>query len=729
MSSTLVSKLRAVAAALTLLSASVAVAVAYGLPASAAPSSTTHSIPGGGMNSGGVTSLCYDATGFSCAGGGYNGTPGQIGGNGWTTNLYWSWGSAGPNGTRHNCTTYAAYRLQQNGYAYPGWTDNATNWDTQASNHGVIVDQTPAVGAIAQWNAGTGHVAYVESVTDTYIETTSDSYGGGTDHLRIQRSSGYMPDNFIHFRDGGGSIADGSFVQVSGLSAIYRIVGGAPLYVSTWSAVGGAQPYSVISQAQFNALRPFPADGTFLADTSDGRVYETAGGAPLYVSAGDATKVPGYGAKPVWGVDHYDLANLNHLRQFPTDGSLIANVDDGRVYRVAGGAPLYVSASDATKIPGWGSIPTTATSGYEFSAYEHLRRYPADGTFVDDVDDGRVYKVAGGAPLYVSSGGANSVPGYAGGVVIPMSHYEFYAYEHLRRYPADGTAISAAQNGRVYVVAGGAPFYVDAWVNVGGARSVTVVDEWDLDNRADATAHLRTAPVAGTLVGAEPSGTHWLFGALCRSRTASSAGAVAVTDAGAASYPSCGMASLSHAQSSSTVMYGKTAALSATLIDRTNAQKLGAATIELQRKSGSSWIGVHTATTNALGVTGVRVAPSRTTTYRWHVAARTTSTTHYQAAASGAFVIKVRLAAKTPTIRGTARAGHKLTAHAGTWMPTGVKFKYQWFVGGKPVHGATKLGLRLAKAWVGKSVRVRITGSKSGLVSVVQKSAAKKIAK
>ncbi len=153
------------------------------------------------MNSGGVTSLCYDKTGFSCAGGGYNGTSSQIGGNGWTTAEYWAWGSPGPNGTRHNCTTYAAYRLQQNGYHYPGWTSNANGWAVSASKDGVTVNQTPAVGAIAQWNKGDGHVAYVEVVTSSYIETTSDSYDGGTDHLRISLNSAYMPDNFIHFKD------------------------------------------------------------------------------------------------------------------------------------------------------------------------------------------------------------------------------------------------------------------------------------------------------------------------------------------------------------------------------------------------------------------------------------------------------------------------------------------------------------------------------------------------
>jgi CHAP domain len=56
---------------------------------------------------------------------------------------------------------------------------NANGWDTGAWNAAprVFVDQTPVVGAIAQWNAGSaGHIAYVEAVTSSYIETSTDSY-------------------------------------------------------------------------------------------------------------------------------------------------------------------------------------------------------------------------------------------------------------------------------------------------------------------------------------------------------------------------------------------------------------------------------------------------------------------------------------------------------------------------------------------------------------------------
>src|SRR5699024_806098 len=35
---------------------------------------------------------------------------------------------------------------------------------------------------------------------------------------------------------------DGTFVRRAGSSAVYRMVGGAPVYVSQWAAVGGRQP-------------------------------------------------------------------------------------------------------------------------------------------------------------------------------------------------------------------------------------------------------------------------------------------------------------------------------------------------------------------------------------------------------------------------------------------------------------------------------------------------------
>lgn len=124
---------------------------------------------------------------------------------GWAWNFYGgsepSHNAYGP----HNCTLYVAYRLQAAGLTL-SWSANAYDWASTAAANGELVNQTPSVGSVAQWN--NGHVAYVDAVTVHYIVITSDNYqpygdstmpGGFTDSFDISRNSPAMPDNFIHF--------------------------------------------------------------------------------------------------------------------------------------------------------------------------------------------------------------------------------------------------------------------------------------------------------------------------------------------------------------------------------------------------------------------------------------------------------------------------------------------------------------------------------------------------
>src|SRR5439155_11478762 len=116
---------------------------------------------------------CGPDPAYGCATGGYAGQS-----TGWPGAKYGAGYASSNSYGYHNCTLYAAYRLAANGLADPGWSANATDWDTSAAAHGVAVDQSAALGAIGQWNGGTaGHVAYVEVVTATYIEVTDDNFG------------------------------------------------------------------------------------------------------------------------------------------------------------------------------------------------------------------------------------------------------------------------------------------------------------------------------------------------------------------------------------------------------------------------------------------------------------------------------------------------------------------------------------------------------------------------
>jgi hypothetical protein len=156
----------------------------------------------------------------------------------WWYTDYYSQGSPNAAGL-HNCTTYAAFRLYQNGITTdPGYLGNASDWARNAASMpGVTVDQNPTVGAIAQWNGQPGealttsHVGYVQAVTATAIEVWSDSFDeqpksdfGHTSVYVIPRDSAAMPDNFIHFPDPKGATASLTAAQTAGLAHVNHIV-------------------------------------------------------------------------------------------------------------------------------------------------------------------------------------------------------------------------------------------------------------------------------------------------------------------------------------------------------------------------------------------------------------------------------------------------------------------------------------------------------------------------
>jgi hypothetical protein len=272
---------------------------------------------------------------------------------------------------------------------------------------------------------------------------------------------------------------DGTFVSYAG--NVYRIAGGAPIYVSNWAAVGGAQPTEALTASQWSALNAVPANGTLISSTATGMVYEIAGGAPLYVSNFAAIGGP----RSVVGVDQWDLDNITsplaHLNAVPADGTLVG-----------------------------------ASAGGPFG--------------------GGVFVIAGGAPLYVSNwaaiGGPQTVVGIDEWDIANITN----PAAHLNAVPANGTFINTS-TGHVYRIAGGAPFAVSSWSVFGGMQPYVTVDEWDLDNMASPLAHLNAMPASGTVVQGIPSGSYWSFSGGYRSPTDASSSAVGIDDVGLAAFP------------------------------------------------------------------------------------------------------------------------------------------------------------------------------------------------
>jgi len=183
-------------------------------------------------------------------------------------------------------------------------------------------------------------------------ETTSDPYVPATDWAgsRIHQYSGGQNVTYGGVTlnvdgdylggataDTGTVITDGDFVAVDGVGNVYEIVGGAPLAVTNWSPFGAPQPVETITQAQFNALGLYPANGTFLTAGTAGANYRVAGGAAIAVPTWEVFGGP----EPTQTVDPWNLMNagnpLSHLLPVPANGTTVVGLPSGAYWSFIGG--------------------------------------------------------------------------------------------------------------------------------------------------------------------------------------------------------------------------------------------------------------------------------------------------------------------------------------------------------------------------------------------------------
>ncbi len=168
-----------------------------------------------------------------------------------------------------------------------------------------------------------------------------------------------------------------------------------------------------------------------------------------------------------------------HIKDIPTwppqNGAFVNDTSDGSVYRIAGGAPIWVSSWDP-----FGVQPVTNITHAQLSS---LPLYPANGTFITGLPSGRTYRVAGGAPIYVSNW--NNIGGSQATTAVSdysIDHAgEGGAVAHLRSTPQD-MFLRGFTTGAIYRVVGGHPYYVSSWDPYGGAQPYVDVDQWSIDN-------------------------------------------------------------------------------------------------------------------------------------------------------------------------------------------------------------------------------------------------------
>src|SRR4051794_30317183 len=126
---------------------------------------------------------------------------------------------------------------------------------------------------------------------------------------------------------------DGALIYLTTNTYTYRIVGGAPLRITTCNYTNNCEGRKNVTTLA--GYRAYPKDGAMINGLSDGGTYRFAGGAPLWISSCGY----GGGCAARIQVDDGSLKDTAHLKTMPVDGTVIRNFNDGGFHRFVGGAP------------------------------------------------------------------------------------------------------------------------------------------------------------------------------------------------------------------------------------------------------------------------------------------------------------------------------------------------------------------------------------------------------
>jgi surface antigen len=244
------------------------------------------------------------------------------------------------------CTSFAAWRLHsRNGFEMP-FHANANDWGAKAKALGYTVNSTPSVGSIAYWDTATrSHVAWVEQVNPNATVEIEQYNIGETGKYSEATIATSDPSGYIHFKDLVTSLADGSVINYH--DHVYIMAGGAPLYVTTWAKYG-KKPSGLVSSKKWAKLAQYPVDGTYLTAEPSGKIYRVVGGAPVYISSWAEVG----GVQPSVKVSDANIAAageksgvMKHLADHPRTPVFVTALPSKTVYQIVGGAATAVTDS------------------------------------------------------------------------------------------------------------------------------------------------------------------------------------------------------------------------------------------------------------------------------------------------------------------------------------------------------------------------------------------------
>ncbi len=360
-----------------------------------------------------------------------------------------------------------------------GWSSLYLHMSSPVAN-GTVVERGDIIGYVSDVGSpGSVHLHYEQRLNWGVVASTFSNWTPPYGSAMTDPNSVSVPDS----DSCSGVVGEGSLISATDTGEVYVIAGGAPVYIGDPSLL--TRPVAQRTRAEIQALRRTPSDGTLIRTANGpdiGRVYVMAGGAPLHIADGSII-----GQTPI-DVDHRAVdsagsAQWSNIATSPADGTLIRTANGpslGRVYVMAGGAPLYIA--DGSMLGG--VTPTNVDHGVVDAPgtrfWTNVRLSPADGTLIRTANGpslGRVYVMAGGAPLYIADG---SILG--GAIPTNVDHRVVDAagqglWDNVQSSPVDGTFVRTANGpdvGRVYVIAGGAPLYIANGAVLDGATPTNV---------------------------------------------------------------------------------------------------------------------------------------------------------------------------------------------------------------------------------------------------------------
>jgi surface antigen len=655
------------------------------------------------------------------------------------------------------CTSFVAWRLNNtNGVPFTNqylgadlWWGNANTWGTSARAKGILVDKTPAVGSVAWSTAGKyGHVAWVAEVLDGG-KIVVEEYNWGVNSLgekgryRARTTLASSFTGFIHIKDlKSWPPSDGAFINVKETGEVYRIAGGAPLYVSDWAVFGGPQYTQTVTKAKFDTLPKVPKNGTYIRGQSSGNVYSIAHGAPIHVASWDGVG----GEQPTIGVDDAAIRNAGaggvwrFLRAVPSDG-FIRGSESYRIFRLVAGRPYYVTSW----APYGGERPYVTVDDASINSCNHMVCDPVGDVEWVSGDRGSL-TVAGWAQdpnttspvsihVYVDGQMAGSASTSRARADIEKKYHRGTTYGYKRTL----TVSPGTHEVCAYAINAGAgtnnthlgcktvtakplgTFVSQPTPAISGILRVNetltaTVGTWNPKGSVSLQWRANGVSIPGA-TGKTLKLTSGLIGK--KITVLAKAKLTGYTTASQSSRTSVAVAPLAAFSAAPSPKISGTQRVGSKLTATVGTWKPGATS------SSFSWLRDGKAISGATSKTyTLRAADmGKTITFSVKAAARGYVTTTKSSSGTAKIRGLTFTKAPQPSVLGTVAVGQVLTATAGAWSPAPDAHGYQWMRNGSAIANAKSSAYTVTASDVGAVLSVVVTGTKSGYVSATTASA------